>query len=189
MVAIAVSWPWPVAGRLNAKRSGAGEHDQSISSSFPCDCVQTLGNERWPSGCVAAPACRNGTAGRRGCRLPDSPRRSRAPRSSSAGSSGAPQRSRGKVESSLMARKKIALIGAGNDRRHARPPRGDARNWATSSCSTSSRACRRARRSISSQCGPVDGFDAKLKGTNDYADIAGRRRDASSPPASPASRA
>ena len=44
---------------------------------------------------------------------------------------------------------------------------------ATSSCSTSSRACRRARRSTSRQAGPVEGFDAKLTGTNDYADIAG----------------
>ena len=42
-----------------------------------------------------------------------------------------------------------------------------------SSCSTSSRACRRARRSISPQSGPVEGFDAKLSGANYYAAIAG----------------
>ena len=47
------------------------------------------------------------------------------------------------------------------------------RNWATSSCSTSSRACPQGKALDLAQCGPVEGFDARLKGSNDYADIAG----------------
>ena len=70
-----------------------------------------------------------------------------------------------------MARKKIALIGAGQiGGTSARSPRP--RNWATSCCSTSSTACRRARRSIS-QSGPVEGFNAKLAGASSYDAIAG----------------
>ena len=42
---------------------------------------------------------------------------------------------------------------------------------ATSSCSTSPRAFPSKALDLS-QCGPIDGFDAKLTGTNDYADIA-----------------
>ncbi len=70
-----------------------------------------------------------------------------------------------------MARKKIALIGAGNiggTLAHLAALKVSA----TLSSSTSSKACPRARRSIS-QCGPVEGFDARITGTNDYADIAG----------------
>jgi hypothetical protein len=44
--------------------------------------------------------------------------------------------------------------------------------WATSSCSTSSRACRRARRSISPRPARSTA-STKLKGSQDYADIKG----------------
>ena len=43
------------------------------------------------------------------------------------------------------------------------------RSSATSCCSTSSRACRPARRSIWSKPTPIAGVNAQITGTNDYA--------------------
>ena len=55
-----------------------------------------------------------------------------------------------------------------------RPRSGSPRpGWPTSCSSTSSRASRRARASISPRRRPVVGHDARITGTNDYADTAG----------------
>ena len=61
----------------------------------------------------------------------------------------------------------------GTDRRHAGASGWRSRNWAMWCCSTSSTACRRARRSISASPAPVEGFNATIKGTSEYKDIAG----------------
>ena len=71
-----------------------------------------------------------------------------------------------------MARKKIALIGAGNiggTLAHLAASRemGDVVLFDVVEGVPQGKALDLA------QCGPIDGFDAKLKGTNDYADIAG----------------
>ena len=82
-----------------------------------------------------------------------------------------------------MARNKIALIGAGISAERS-PISRRCENSATSSCSTSSKACPQGKALDLAQCGPIDDFDAKLKGTSDYADIEGADV-SSSPPASP----
>ena len=71
-----------------------------------------------------------------------------------------------------MARKKIALIGAGNiggtlAHLAATKELGDIVLFDVVEGVPQGKAL------DLSQCGPVEGFDAKLKGTNDYADIAG----------------
>ena len=71
-----------------------------------------------------------------------------------------------------MARKKIALIGAGmigGTLAHLAAMRelGDIVLFDIAEGIPQGKAL------DISQCGPIDGFDAKLKGTNDYADIAG----------------
>ena len=72
-----------------------------------------------------------------------------------------------------MARKKIALIGAGNiGGVLARADRAAASS-ATSCSSTWSRACRRARRSTSREARRSRASTSSCAGTNDYADIAG----------------
>jgi len=69
-----------------------------------------------------------------------------------------------------MARNKIALIGAARSA-HLGHLAGS-RSWATSFCSTLPKARPRAR-PRSGGILPVDGFDAKLSGANDYSAIAG----------------
>lgn len=71
-----------------------------------------------------------------------------------------------------MARKKIALIGAGNiggtlAHLAAQKELGDIVLFDVAEGVPQGKAL------DLSQCGPVEGFDAKLTGTNDYADIAG----------------
>jgi malate dehydrogenase len=71
-----------------------------------------------------------------------------------------------------LARKKIALIGAGNiggTLAHLAASRemGDVVLFDIAEGVPQGKALDLA------QCGPIDGFDAKLKGANDYADIAG----------------
>ena len=71
-----------------------------------------------------------------------------------------------------MARKKIALIGAGNiggtlAHLAAQKELGDVVLFDIMEGFPQGKAL------DLSQCGPVDGFDAKITGTNDYADIAG----------------
>ena len=71
-----------------------------------------------------------------------------------------------------MARKKIALVGAGNiggTLAHLAASRelGDVVLFDIAEGTPQGKALDLA------QCGPVDGFDANLKGTNDYADLAG----------------
>ena len=71
-----------------------------------------------------------------------------------------------------MARKKIALIGAGNiggtlAHLAAQKELGDVVLFDIMEGIPQGKAL------DLSQCGPVDGFDAKITGTNDYADIAG----------------
>jgi malate dehydrogenase len=71
-----------------------------------------------------------------------------------------------------LARKKIALIGAGNiggTLAHLAASRemGDVVLFDIAEGVPQGKALDLA------QCGPIDGFDAKLKGTSDYADIAG----------------
>jgi malate dehydrogenase len=71
-----------------------------------------------------------------------------------------------------LARKKIALIGAGNiggTLAHLAASRemGDVILFDIAEGVPQGKALDLA------QCGPIDGFDAKLKGANDYADIAG----------------
>ena len=71
-----------------------------------------------------------------------------------------------------MARKKIALIGAGNiggTLAHLAAPKelGDVVLFDVVEGVPQGKAL------DLSQCGPVEGFDAKITGTNDYADIAG----------------
>jgi malate dehydrogenase len=57
-----------------------------------------------------------------------------------------------------MARKKIALVGAGQIGGTLALLPAMKRTWAMSCCSTSPKACRRARRSIFIQASPVEGF-------------------------------
>ena len=66
---------------------------------------------------------------------------------------------------------KITVVGAAMS---APTPRfaSPSRNWPTSCWSTSSRASRRARLSTIRQSGPVQGFDAKVTGTNGYEETA-----------------
>jgi malate dehydrogenase len=71
-----------------------------------------------------------------------------------------------------MARRKIALIGAGNIGGTLAHNRRHRRNSATSCCSTWSRRGRRARRSIS-RSAAGRGLRRLAEGHNDYADIAG----------------
>ena len=71
-----------------------------------------------------------------------------------------------------MARKKIALIGAGNiggtlAHLAAKKELGDVVLFDIAEGMPQGKAL------DLSQCGPVEGFDAKITGTNDYADIAG----------------
>jgi malate dehydrogenase len=71
-----------------------------------------------------------------------------------------------------MARKKIALIGAGNiggtlAHLAAQKELGDIVLFDVVEGVPQGKAL------DLSQCGPVEGFDAKITGTNDYADIAG----------------
>jgi len=71
-----------------------------------------------------------------------------------------------------MARKKIALIGAGmigGTLAHLAAMRelGDIVLFDIAEGIPQGKAL------DLSQCGPIDGFDAKITGTNDYADIAG----------------
>ena len=85
-----------------------------------------------------------------------------------------------------MARNKIALIGAGNiggtlAHLAAAKELGDVVLFDVVEGVPQGKALDLA------QCGPVEGFDAILKGTNDYADIAGPTS-SSSLPVSPASR-
>ena len=75
-----------------------------------------------------------------------------------------------------MARKKIALIGAGNiggtlAHLAAQKELGDIVLFDVVEGVPQGKAL------DLSQCGPIEGFDAKITGSNDYADIAGRRRD------------
>ena len=72
-----------------------------------------------------------------------------------------------------MARPKIALIGAGQIGGTLAHLAARSRNWAISCSSTSPRARPRARRSTSRNPAPPKGFDAALKGTQSYEDIAG----------------
>jgi malate dehydrogenase len=76
------------------------------------------------------------------------------------------------AEGSRMARKKIALIGAGNiggtlAHLAAKKELGDVVLFDIAEGIPQGKAL------DLSQCGPVEGFDAKITGTNDYADIAG----------------
>jgi hypothetical protein len=66
-----------------------------------------------------------------------------------------------------MARNKIALIGAGQIGGTLAHLIG-LKQLGDVVCSTSPKASRRARRSISCQSSPVEGFDAKIMGTNAY---------------------
>ena len=71
-----------------------------------------------------------------------------------------------------MARKKIALIGAGNiggtlAHLAAKKELGDIVLFDVVECVPQGKAL------DLSQCGPIEGFDAKITGSNDYADIAG----------------
>ena len=72
-----------------------------------------------------------------------------------------------------MARKKIALIGAGMIGGTLAHLCATQAAWATSSSSTWSRACRKGRRSTCCEAGPIEGFDASIVGTNKYDDIEG----------------
>src|SRR3546814_10075750 len=77
----------------------------------------------------------------------------------------------GRIEP-LMARKKIALIGAGmigGTLAHlaAKKEMGDIVLFDIAEGIPQGKAL------DLSQCGPIEGFDAKITGTNDYADIAG----------------
>ncbi len=86
---------------------------------------------------------------------------------------GAPVEARKSVEDwKFMARKKIALIGAGNiggtlAHLAAQKELGDIVLFDITEGIPQGKAL------DLSQCGPVEGFDAKITGSNDYADIAG----------------
>ena len=70
-----------------------------------------------------------------------------------------------------MARKKIALIGAGKSA--ARSPISPRSELGDVVLFDVVEGVPQGKALDLAQCGPVEGFDAKLKGTNDYADIAG----------------
>ena len=73
----------------------------------------------------------------------------------------------------IMARKKIALIGAGNIGRHSCPPVRAQGTWRCSPVRRDLMVCPRERPWICSKPGPIEGYDANITGTTSYADIAG----------------
>ena len=72
----------------------------------------------------------------------------------------------------MAARPKISVVGRRQRRRHRRPVRGGDASWATSCSSTSSRACRRARRSTSPRRARSRAMTPRSSGTNGYEETA-----------------